>query len=258
MWTRGTVAGLGCLVLLVLLLFAPLSAGQTQADALSGEELYVDRLGCWNCHGDTGGGGAGPAIAKTELSLRTFATYLRLPSGEMPRVSPRLASDADLAMLYRWLDGIEAPSAPLPLRLSLEESVAAGAGLGEVTLTAQVAETSPHAELPDAAMLRYRVTLQTLVPWVREKTLVANQTVEYQPTGREDWSTFTTDERGEAVLGADQGFVLPDVRASEPATVRLRTELASGRHALVVEAIDGTDPAAPVVVGLGTVVLRVE
>tara|TARA_B100000315_G_C14306398_1_gene464243 strand:+ start:106 stop:636 length:531 start_codon:yes stop_codon:yes gene_type:complete len=176
----------------------------------------------------------------------------------MPRVSPRLASDADLAMLYRWLDGIEAASTPLPLRLGLEESAPTGGAPGEVTLTVRAAETSPHAELPDAGVLQYRVSLQTLVPWVREKSPVANQTVEYQLTGREDWSTFTTDERGEVVLGADQGFVLPDVRAGEPATLRLRTELASGRHALVVEAIDGTDPADPVVVGLGTVVLRVE
>ena len=231
---------------------------RAQTAPLSGEALYIDRLGCWNCHGKTGGGGAGPVIAKTPLPLRTFATYLRLPSGEMPRVSPRLASDADLAMLYRWLDGSEALSTPLPIRLSLEASVATGGAPGEVTLTVRVAETSLDGVLLDAGRLRYRVTLQTMVPWVREKAPVTNHTVEYQLAGREDWSTFTTDEQGEALLGADHGFTLADRRATEPAITRHRTVLAEGQHALVVEALDGTEPATPVVVGLGTVVLRVK
>jgi hypothetical protein len=236
-------------------------SSQAQVEALSGEEIFIDRLGCWNCHGMTGGGGAGPAIAKTELSLRTFAMYLRLPSGEMPRVSARLASDADLATLYRWLDGVEAQEIPLPIGLSLEESGVAGGRHSEVTLTAQPVDRNldadlPVADLPDVAALRYRITLRTLVPWEREKTPVANQTVEYQLAGREDWAAFTTDELGEAILGVDQGFELTVAREREPVIVRLRTVLAAGRHALVVEALDASDPAAPIVLGIGTVILR--
>ena len=254
-WVGRTVEGIGGLLPVALLLFLLPSVGQAQVEALSGEELYIDRLGCWNCHGKSGGGGSGPAIAGTQLSLRTFATYLRLPSGEMPRVSHRLASDADLATLYRWLDGIEAPSTPLPITLSLEQSAATGGAPTEVTLTAQSAGTSLDGDPPDTGTLRYRITLQTMVPWVLEKTPVANQIVEYQLAGREDWSTFTTDDQGQAMLGADQGFVLGDGRAGEPVTARLRTVLPAGRHALVVEALHGTDPDELGLVGIGTVVL---
>ena len=241
---------------LTLLLCALPSVSRAQVDVLSGEELFIDRLGCWNCHGMTGDGATGPAITKTELPLRTFAAYLRLPSGEMPRFSPRLASDADLATLYRWLDGVEAQSTPLPIELSLEESTATGGEHSEVTLTAKAAQTSLDIDLHDAGAVRYRVTLQTMVPWVREKTPVADQTIEYQLAGREGWSTFTTDEGGEAFLGAEQGFGLADVGVGEPAIARLRTVLPEGRHALVVEAIYGADPTDSVVLGIGTVVLR--
>ena len=240
-------------VLTVLALAVP---SVIQAQALSGEELYIDRLGCWNCHGMMGGGGAGPAISDTELPLRTFAAYLRLPSGEMPRVSARLASDADLATLYRWLDGIEAQSTSLRIELNPEESSVAGVGRSEVTLTVRPAEPSLDYPLPDTGALRYRFTVQTMVPWVREKAPVADHTVEFQLGGREDWSTFTTDERGEAILDADRGFGLSVAPTGGPATARLRTLLPAGRHSLVVEALDGADPSDPLVVGMGTVVLR--
>jgi hypothetical protein len=229
---------------------------QAQVEALSGEELFIDRLGCWNCHGMTGDGGAGPAIAKTELSLRTFAMYLRLPSGEMPRVSPRLASDSELATLYRWIDGVEVQRIPLPIEVSLAESGPAAVARKELTLTARVVGGGLDANPLDAEALRFRVTLKTLVPWVREKTPVANQLVEYQLAGHEDWLTLTTDEEGEVILRTDQGFGLTEVGASAPETVRLRTLLPAGRHVLVVEAITGSDPARSVVAGIGTLVLR--
>ncbi len=241
-----------------LLILALPSASHAQEDSPSGEELFVDRLGCWNCHGKTGGGGAGPAISEIQLPLRIFASYLRLPSGEMPQVSARLASDADVAILYRWLDGLEAVKTPSPITLSLEASPITGGGYTEVELTAQAAEQGLESDIPDAKSLRYRVTLLTMVPWVLEKTPIAHQTVDYQLAGREDWSAFTTDEHGEALLGSDQGFDPGDMREPEKITARLRTALTAGRHAFVVEAIDYTKPANPVVVGIGTVVLRVE
>ena len=42
------------------------------------------------------------------------------------------------------------------------------------------------------------------------------------------WSTFTTDEGGEAFLGAEQGFGLADVGVGEPAIARLRHGVAGG------------------------------
>lgn len=250
---------MGCsrrLLVVSSLLCALSSVAQAQVEVLSGEELYIDRLGCWNCHGMTGGGGAGPVISETALSLRTFAMYVRLPSGEMPRISARLASDADLATLYRWLDGVEAPETPLPIEIGLEATSAPGDASVVVTLTIRAAETSAETDPLDTDGMQYRLTLHTMVPWEREKKPVAHQAIEYQLAGHEDWSTFTTDERGEAFLGAEQGFGLAEAGAVEPIIARLRTALPEGRHALVVEAILGIDPTKAVVLGIGTVVLR--
>jgi hypothetical protein len=233
---------------------------QAPAEPLSGEELYIDRLGCWNCHGMTGGGGAGPAIAETALSLRTFAMYVRLPGGEMPRVSARLASDVDLATIYRWLDGREASGKLLPAELGLIATSAPGTTPAEVTWTARWVEERieaglPMGELPDASELHYRVTLHTMVPWVREKTPLADHTVEYQLAGSEEWSSFTTDGRGEALLGADLGFGMPSPEAGETVVARVRTPLPEGRHVLVVEAVYAAG-STETIVGIGTAVLR--
>ncbi len=241
-----------------LLSLALLTASYAQQAAPSGEELYVDRLGCWNCHGQSGGGGAGPSIVKSQLPLRKWVAYVRLPSETMPRFGAALASDAELAILYRWLDGIDAVKAPPPITLNLKASGGVTAdgqkkAETEVELTARPAGTSLGADVPNVAALRYRVLLkQAAAP-------VANQTVEFQVAGREGRATFTTDEHGEAVLGPDKGFVVTDARETgKPATTRLRVALATGRYALLVEAIDDTDAAKPVVVGIGTAILNVD
>src|SRR5574342_724812 len=81
-----------------VLIFVWAAVSHAQQAAPSGEEVYVDRLGCWNCHGKAGGGGAGAVIAKTPLPLRRFVSYVRLPKGEMPPYAPLLASDAELTI----------------------------------------------------------------------------------------------------------------------------------------------------------------
>ncbi|MBI3491165.1 MAG: hypothetical protein HY047_05180 [Acidobacteria bacterium] len=91
--------------------------------------------------------------------------------------------------------------------------------------------------------VRYRVTVVT-----QTNTPLANRAFECQRAGRDEWSKFTTDDNGEALL-ANPDFVPPG---------RLRIALAAGRYALVVEAIDGSDPANPVVAGIGTAILKVE
>jgi mono/diheme cytochrome c family protein len=229
-------------VLLVLLL---LTVSYAQQAAPSGEEVYVDRLGCWNCHGKTGQGGGGSAnIAKTRLPLRRFVSYVRLPSKEMPPYADMLASDAELAIVYRWLDGVEATRTPPAITIDLKSSKAARAdGLARaevsVELTVLMAETAVASDVPGAASLGYRITFIS-----NANVPLANQAVEYQLAGRDDWSKLTTDEHGEASL------------REKPA--RLRTALPAGKTALLVEALDYTAPAAPVVVGIGTAILKVD
>lgn len=247
-----TPASIGVLLLVLL------TAGYAQQAAPSGEEVYVDRLGCWNCHGKAGGGGAGAVIAKTRLPLRKFVGYIRLPSKEMPPYAPLLASDAELAIVYRWLDGVDAVRTPPAITVTLK-SVTGVRADGQakadidVDVTALTAETAPTSDVPAPATLRYRVTLIT-----NANAPIANETFAYQPGGREDWSKFTTDEHGEALLGQDQGFIVAEARETEKTKVRLRMTLPAGRTALVIEALDYTAPATPVVVGIGTAILKVD
>ncbi|OFW19557.1 MAG: hypothetical protein A3H97_24950 [Acidobacteria bacterium RIFCSPLOWO2_02_FULL_65_29] len=233
-----------------------LTIGHANQAARSGEELYIDRFGCWNCHGQTGTGGAGPSILKSQLPLRKFVQSVRLPTDTMPRFSQGLASDADLAIVYRWLDGVEAVETPLPVAFTLKASAEVAAdgqktAETEVALTARAADTA--SGIRNAASLRYRLTL------AQANAPVANRKVECQLAGRAGWSAFTTDEHGEALLGPDQGFVLLDAPQQEEkqAAARLRVALAPGRYALLLEALDEA-AAGPVVVGIGTAILNVE
>jgi hypothetical protein len=243
-------------VVIVSLLVLGLTAAQAQQAARSGEELYIDQLGCWNCHGQTGtGGGAGPPILKSRLPLRSFVARVRLPSGTMPRFSSGLASDAELATVYRWLEGADAVESPAPISIGLKGSggvTADGQKKAETEVELTVRTTEAISESRAVRSFGYRVTL------AQANAPVANQTLRCQLAGREDWSTFTTDEHGEAVLGPEQGFVLADAREPERPTARLRAALAPGRYALLVEAIDHKEPAHPVVAGIGTAILNVE
>jgi cbb3-type cytochrome c oxidase subunit III len=224
-----------------VLMFMLLAIAYAQQAAPSGEEVYVDRLGCWNCHGKSGGGGAGATISKTKLPLRRFVGYVRLPSKEMPPYAPLLASDEELAIVYRWLDGVESLKTPPPITIDLKSPTGVRAdGQAKADVEVAVANASAGGGAPEAAALRYRVTLSSA------NTPLANQGIEYQLAGHDEWSKFTTDEHGEAVVTPNGGFV------------KLRTALASGRTVLVVEALDYTTAANPVVIGIGSAVLKVE
>jgi hypothetical protein len=169
-----------------------------------------------------------------------------------------MASDAELAIVYRWLDGIEAVKTPPAITVDLKSSTGARAN-GQanaevgVKLTALVAETAFTSAVPAEASLGYRVTLIS-----NADAPLANQAVEYQRAGREDWSKFTTDEHGEALLGPDRGVVLAKAGETHKTRARLRMALPAGKTALVVETLDYTAPANPVVVGIGTAILKVE
>ena len=210
-------------VVIVLLV----SFARAQQPARSGEELYVDRLGCWNCHGKTGSGAAGPSISNSQLPLRTFVTSVRLPRGTMPRVAPALASDADLTTLYRWLDGKDAVASPPTIVLSLKPSTEAASD-GQTRPDTEVeltAKPDPGLTAETQTSFRYRVTLaQATAP-------VANRTIQYRPGSSTD-------------------------SGSAPAT-RLRVALTPGRYALVVEALEKSAAADQKVVGLGTAILNV-
>jgi hypothetical protein len=248
----GFLSSVACLLLVVL----P-TVSHAQQKAPSGEEASFGRLGCWNCHGKDGEGGkgipGGPSLTKSPLSLRRFVGSVRLPINMMPPYAPEWAPDIELAIVYQWLGGIEAVRTPPPIAVELKESPevkAEGEAKGQVQIeiTALRVRTVLKSDRPDLASLRYRLTLIT-----NGKAPVANQTLEYRRAGLEEWSKFTTDEHGEALLSPDRRFIVADAREENEARARLRMAVPAVRTAVVIEALD---PGKPVALGIGSAILK--
>ena len=245
----------GLLSSIVVFLFVGLSSvSSAQQSSPSAEEITFARLGCRNCHGSLGEGRkgkpGGPILAKSRQTLRRFVGYTRMPMSMMPPYPLQWASDADLANVYHWLEGIEAVRTPLAVTIGLKSAAGPDKGQLEIEMTALRPETALKSEVPAPASLSYRVTLIT-----NGKAPVAKQRLEYRQASQ-DWSNFTTDQRGEALLNPDQGFMLTEARNKEEARGRLRMAMPSVRTVLLIEAVDSIEPAKPVVVGMGTAILK--
>jgi ubiquinol-cytochrome c reductase cytochrome c subunit len=63
------------------------------------------KIGCNQCHGNEGhGGAAGPRLGPAPmLAFRAFANYVRAPRGEMPPYTAKVLSDQELADMYAFL-----------------------------------------------------------------------------------------------------------------------------------------------------------
>lgn len=98
----------------------PAAAGNIE----NGKKLY-NTVGCWQCHGYSGQGGAGPKVAPDPLPLPAFTRYIRKPTGQMPPYSEKVLKDSELADIHTFLKTIPKPPDPkdIPL-LSAEESAA--------------------------------------------------------------------------------------------------------------------------------------
>jgi mono/diheme cytochrome c family protein len=66
------------------------------------------RVGCYECHGTVGQGGAGMRIVPMPLPWLGFQIYVRRPGGQMPAFSEKVLSDAELADIYAFLTGVPA------------------------------------------------------------------------------------------------------------------------------------------------------
>jgi ubiquinol-cytochrome c reductase cytochrome c subunit len=101
---RQWVTGCAMLVALVLKVCA--------ADAASpehGKAVFM-KMGCWQCHGTVGQGGAGPRIAPDPLPYDTLAAFVRTTSRAMPPYREKILTDADLADIHAYLQSIPAPA----------------------------------------------------------------------------------------------------------------------------------------------------
>jgi mono/diheme cytochrome c family protein len=77
--------------------------GRTVLAANGVAELYVSK-GCYACHGYVGqGGGAGPPLASTGLSIIAFTQQLRAPAENMPPYTINVLTDDEVAQLYNYV-----------------------------------------------------------------------------------------------------------------------------------------------------------
>lgn len=82
-------------------------------NAKAGQQEYM-AVGCWECHGSQGQGGAitGPRLAETRMPYEAFLQQLRVPVSAMPPYEPKILSDADAENIYAFLKSLPpAPSA---------------------------------------------------------------------------------------------------------------------------------------------------
>ena len=95
----------GLALLPALCLVAQTPAG----DAARGKDLFV-KDACYQCHGrEAQGGAAGPRIAPHPIALKALVAYVRHPAGQMPPLTSKVVSDADLADIFAFLETIPEP-----------------------------------------------------------------------------------------------------------------------------------------------------
>ena len=93
---------------LLFFLVFPLSGALAQTPG-NGERLFIQK-GCIGCHGISGRGGAGPDLARTDLSFEEFLKQLRAPRAMMPPFPPNAVSESEAGEIYAFLKA--APPAP--------------------------------------------------------------------------------------------------------------------------------------------------
>jgi mono/diheme cytochrome c family protein len=105
-------------VALLLIAFGVSVAGQGAAladgDAQKGKVAFI-RNGCWQCHDYNGQGSVatsnGKVIARTQLPVDAFISFVHTTNGAMPPFRPQVLSDADLTDIYAYLQSLPEPKA---------------------------------------------------------------------------------------------------------------------------------------------------
>jgi len=108
----------------LLVAFATSVAGQGAAladgDAQKGKVTFV-KYGCWQCHDYDGQGSiatsGGRVIARTQLPLDAFISFVRTTNGQMPPFRDPVISDADLTDIYAYLQSLPEPKKPADIPL---------------------------------------------------------------------------------------------------------------------------------------------
>ena len=94
----------------------PSPATAPNGNSVTGKTLY-NSVGCWQCHGYSGQGGAGSSIAPDPIPYSAFTQYIRAPKGSMPPYSTKVLADKQLADIYAFLKTIPQPRDPKDIPL---------------------------------------------------------------------------------------------------------------------------------------------
>jgi mono/diheme cytochrome c family protein len=99
---------------------AALAQNAASVDVANGKRVYLAD-GCFMCHGRAGQGGAmnypAPAIAKLEMPVESFASFLRDAPNDMPAYSTDVLSDKEAADIHAFLQSLPGrkPAKEFPL-----------------------------------------------------------------------------------------------------------------------------------------------
>jgi mono/diheme cytochrome c family protein len=89
-------------------------AALADGDAQKGRVAFTQH-GCWQCHDFAGEGSVatsnGKVIARTQLPLDAFMSFVRTTNGQMPPYRAPVLSDADLGDIYAYLQSLPEPQA---------------------------------------------------------------------------------------------------------------------------------------------------
>jgi len=81
-------------------------------DPANGKRLFL-AVGCFECHGRNGQGGAFngavPVIAKTALPADAFVAFIREPPSDMPPYAASVLPDKNAADIYAYLQSLAGP-----------------------------------------------------------------------------------------------------------------------------------------------------
>jgi ubiquinol-cytochrome c reductase cytochrome c subunit len=102
------------LLIMVGVSIAAHSAALADGDAQKGKAAFI-RNGCWQCHDFNGQGSVatsnGKVIARTQLPVDAFISFVHTTNGAMPPFRPQVLSDADLTDIYAYLQSLPEPKA---------------------------------------------------------------------------------------------------------------------------------------------------
>jgi mono/diheme cytochrome c family protein len=111
------ISSFGASSVIALAVFTASLVGASGAKAASpekGKTAFIQN-GCWQCHDFAGEGSiatsGGRVIARTQLPLDAFKSFVRNTNGQMPPFRPAVLSDGDLDDIYAYLQSLPQPKA---------------------------------------------------------------------------------------------------------------------------------------------------